>query len=624
MMRTMRASAKWIMGIVAVSFVGWMIFQVGMDVTGASGPSVNDAVARVNGQKIDVQTFYGAVRNAQDQQRQAGTPLYTLDQQRALEDEVLESMVQQIALVSEYKRRGITVTDDEIREAAQTQPPPEMFNIPAFQTDGQFDFEKYKRYLQSQTDISFKLALEARYRDELPRIKLFQRATADIYLPDSKLWQIYRDRYDSVSVRVITILPELAAPDDQIEVTDQEVESYYRSHQEDYHRPATAYLSFIQASREPDVADTAVALQRVRDILKELRAGGDFAEIAARESADSGSRQEGGDLGETPVGTHIAAFSKAAMALKPGQISEPVLTSFGYHIIKLESKSKDKYHARHILIPIELQGDHLRFVESRADTMDLYAAEQDDPTALDDTADRLGIPVAKAPPLAEGSQMRIGRYAVPDVGIWAFEAIENETSRVIESDHAFYVFRLDSLEAEGTSPLNEVRDRVVAAVKTAKKWEQAEELARAVDAEIKSGVPFGKAALRHGLTPGALNFFTRGQPSPALASSPEAVGAAFGVPVDQVSGPIKTKGAIFFIRPTAFHGADSTAFAKGLDEFRTQVLQQARQRRVELLMAAIRDQADVVDNRKALARAQRAQPALPFGQSNPLPNSRGF
>ena len=77
----MRASAKWIMGIVAVSFVGWMIFEVGMNVTGQGRAGASDAVGRVNGTKIGVQAYYTAVRNAQEQQRQLGTPVFTLEDQ---------------------------------------------------------------------------------------------------------------------------------------------------------------------------------------------------------------------------------------------------------------------------------------------------------------------------------------------------------------------------------------------------------------------------------------------------------------------------------------------------------------------------------------------------------------
>ena len=131
MMRTMRASAKWIMAIVAVAFVGWMVFEVGMDIQGQGSTTANDEIARVNGRKITADVFYNAVRNAQEQQRQTGNVLYTLDAQRDLEDQVLEGLVQQVVIQNESDRRGITVTDNEIALAMMNMPLPEMIQVPA-------------------------------------------------------------------------------------------------------------------------------------------------------------------------------------------------------------------------------------------------------------------------------------------------------------------------------------------------------------------------------------------------------------------------------------------------------------------------------------------------------------
>ena len=616
MMREMRANAKWIMVAVAVAFVGWMVFDVGMDVGGQGGGGSPTEVARINGTKIDVQTFYTAVRNAQDQQRQAGTPIFTLEDQRALEDQVLESFVQQIALQDEYERRDIRVTDDEIRQAAMTTPLPEMLEVPDFQTDGEFDLGKYQRFLRTQSDLAFMLAIEGRYRDLLPQQKLIERLQAGVFVPDSKLWRIYQDQYDSVATRIVTILPQAVIRDDDVEVSDDEVAEYYRSHREDYQRPARAMMSFVSVSRETNSADSVAALARTQRVLEGLRDGADFEAVAARESADSATRQTGGDLGEvTKGGTLIAAFEEAALALRPGQISEPVLTEFGYHIIRLESKSGDQYHPRHILIPIELDGEHLREVEARADSLDLFAAEQDDPTALDSTAASLGIPVAVTPPLVEGNRLRLGAYLIPDVGIWAFETFEGESSPVIETNHAFYVFRLDRLEPEGVPPLDEIREAVTRDVLTEKKWEKAEDLAQQIDADLRAGMLFTNAAVRRGLRPLTLAPFTRIAPNPALSNAPEVVGAVFGLEVGESSGPIKTEQAIFFVEPTAKHPADSSKFAEEIDQLRNQILQRARQMRVQLVLSAIRADASFVDLRRELAQAQRDLARSPFAQS---------
>jgi peptidyl-prolyl cis-trans isomerase D len=613
----MRASAKWIMGILAVSFVGWLVFDVGMDIGGRNPTGYSDVIARVNGQKIDAQTFYARVRYASEQQRQMGSPVLTMDEQRDLEDQVLESMVQEIVLVEEYERRGIAVSDNEIREAAMSQPLPELMELPEFQTEGRFDMSKYQRYLQSGQDLNFMLYIESRYREEIPRLKLYERLTTDIYIPETRLWQLYRDRSDSVAADLVTIYPLTAIPDDEVEVTDAELTEYYDSHREDYSRPAQAHMSYVRVSRVPDAADSAAALERAESVLAELRAGTDFADLAARESADSASRQNGGDLGEVDVGRHVAGFTDAAMALRPGQLSAPVLTDFGYHIIRLQSKSTDSYHASHILIPIELQGEHLRAVELRGDSLDLFAAEQNDPTALDSIAASLGVAVNQAQPLDEGMRLRIGPAVIPDVGIWAFDAFERETSHVIETQNYYYVFRLDRLEPEGVAPLTQVVDAVTFDVMRQKKWEKAEELAASMGAEIRGGTVLEDAATGNGLRLLPLGPFTRINPNPALVDAPAVVGAAFGLEPGQVAGPIHSEQAIYFIRTTARHLADSADFAENLESLREEVSMAARQVRVQFILQALRASATVEDLRRELAQQQRSQqdqlPQTPLG-----------
>ena len=411
-------------------------------------------------------------------------------------------------------------------------------------------------------------------------------------------------------------MPQAVFRDDQVEVTEAEIRAYYQSHRDEFLQPARAYLSFISVSRIPDGADTAAALERANSVRAELSEGADFAELAARESADSGSRQMGGDLGEARLGQHVDAFADAAMALRPGRISDPVLTNYGYHIIRLESKSDTGYHASHILIPVELQGDHLDEVESLGDSLDFHAAEQDDPAALDSTASMLGIPVAQADPLTRGNRLRIGNYIIPDVGIWAFEAFEGETSNVIETARAYYVFRLDRVEREHTLPLDSVLDEATYGATEIKKWEMAEQLATEVDADLQGGMPFENAALAHGLRPVTLAPFTRLAPNPALASAPEVVGVAFGLALDQASGPIRTDAAIFFVQPTAKIAADSAAFEEQKDQLRDIVVQDAMRMRVQMVISSLRESADFTDGREALRQAQRAQ-ILSAGGGNP-------
>ncbi len=241
MMREMRASAKWIMLFLTLAFIGWMVFDVGMDVTGQGGATLTDAAARVNGVKIDLQTYYDALRRAQDEQRDRGN-FYanTLEEQRAFEDAVLESLIQEILLRQEYGRRRIRVSTAEIISAAQTSPPPEIIQSEQFQTDGRFDPDKYRRFLASNIDPTFTLALEARYREEIPRIKLYEQLLTDVYVSNAKLWRMYRDEHDSVTVQLLELIPNAMVADSEITLTDDDVAAYYRGHREEFSRPAAA------------------------------------------------------------------------------------------------------------------------------------------------------------------------------------------------------------------------------------------------------------------------------------------------------------------------------------------------------------------------------------------------
>jgi peptidyl-prolyl cis-trans isomerase D len=615
MMRSMRAMAPWLMLIIAVSFVGWMVFEVGMDIQGQTSGGVYNDIIQVNGRTITLETYNQAVRNAQEMQRQpGGGSIETLEDQRSLEDAVAEQLIQQVLLEQEYRRRNIVVTDDEIREALLNIPLPEIQQIEAFQTEGQFDLTKYQRYLTSGADPNFVLALEERYRSELPLSKFVGQVTQDVRVSEARVRQAYHDRYDSVTADVVAIVPTVIVSDAEIEVTDDDLRRYYREHRDEFKRPAVAYTSYVELVKVPDAADTAAALARVRALRAEIAAGADFAAVASRESADSASRVQGGDLGERNRGDFVPEFEQAALALRPGQVSEPVLSSFGYHLIKLESRTGDRFRARHILVAIELQGEHLERVDALADSLDLIAAESDDPTALDTVGARLGLPVLPAAPVQQGERVRAGGLPVPDAGIWAFEASVGQTSPVVESDWAYFVFRLDSLKAERVPPLADVRADVERAVRREKKLERARTIAAEVASEIREGSTLGAAAQRHNLTVRSIGPFTRTRPSPVLQEAPEAAGAAFGLPLGKAGGPYQTELGIFFVQPTARWIADSAGFAERQATIRAELVQQAQQARIQQIVAALRKDARIVDRREEMAKASRAladEPLIP-------------
>ncbi len=604
-MRTMRENTKWVFYILAFSFIGWLVFDVAMGVTG-SGSGQSDVVLRIDGEKIHLQQYQAALQGAVEQARQRSGGTLSREDEKQVEDQLVEQLTREVLMQHETRRLGITVTDQEIREAAQSSPPSEVYSVPEFQTNGQFDPNKWRRFLQSGSSKDFLVQLESRYRQQIPQVKLLQYITADLYVSDAKLWRSYRDQHDSASIALVAIGPE-QIPDSAAQPTDEEVARYYRAHQQDFKRPAAAWLSFVAVPRRPNASDSAAALARATALRVEAAATqAKFEDVARRESGDTGSGRQGGDLGW--IKRNQPGFDTLFLAgmrrLGVGQVSPPVRSSFGYHIIRVDAASGDSVHARHILVPIELAGAHRDSVEARADSLDRFAAERDSGWLLDSAAQRLGLPLGHAPKLVDGDRMVLGEYVIPDVSVWAFERAPGQTSPVIEGEVAYYVFRVDSATPEGVAPLAVVRDQVVYQARLEKKGAQWHARAEQLAEQIKSAPTLEAGAAAQGFRVDRLAPFSRLRPPPMLQLEPKVIGAAFGLRSGQRSGVITGEHRAYIIESLGRTSADSAAWVAQRDAQRESLLQAARQARVDQYITALRKQANVVDRRKEIFRSQ--------------------
>jgi parvulin-like peptidyl-prolyl isomerase len=357
MLRAMRRNTKIIMLIVAVAFVGLMVFEWGMDMSGRASPQVVGEVGRVNGTSISYQAYNRTFRSISDQARQQKGQALNDQEVDFVGEQAWNQLVTRILVDQELDRMGINVTNEEVRLAFQTSPPPWLVNNELFQTGGQFDYNKYREFFAGPAaDPLLLLQIEEYYRDVLPRTRLMEIVSTGVYVADSELWAMYRDRSEQVQVKYVALDPELIVSDDEVAVTEEDLLRYYDDHLEDFRQPERADVRMVQFSRLPGSADTVAALARVSSMRRDILEGADFAELAQTYSADRASAESGGDLGWFSRGDMAVEFEAAAFELEPGAISEPVLTYFGYHLIKLEEKEEDRARASHILIPIDLGG----------------------------------------------------------------------------------------------------------------------------------------------------------------------------------------------------------------------------------------------------------------------------
>lgn len=594
MMQFFRSAAKPIILVTTIAFFIWLVYDLS-GLGGGGGMLTTTSVGKVNGETVDARSFQAAVQQAIDaRQRQTGASL-SLEEVAQVRDQVWDQVVQDFIFRAEYARHGIRVSADEVAEAIKSQPLRELAQNPEFQTDGQFDAQKYQRWLQSSAGQSFIPMLEDRYRDEIMRGKLIRNIIGDVYLSDASLWERYRDEREMVRLGILVVDPATAVPDNAAPVSAEEVEAYYRAHLDEFKRPRAAYLSYVALPRLPDASDSAAALVRIRALRDEIAGGAPFGDVARRESADTLSGKNGGELGEMKKAGVDSSFAAAALTLPLKTLSQPVRSEFGWHLIEVESRKDDAFTARHILVPIEVAGAHRRELDLRADSLEQIAAERLEQSALDSAATALKLPVRKAGPVVQGGAvLREETGRIPDASIWAFQAKPGEQSPVLEAERSYVVVRLDSLQEEGTPPLAAIRGDVEARARLAKKQSATDAIARRLADEARKGKHLKELAQGAGLSYRELGPVARlstGLPEPKL------IGAAFGAPAGAIAGPVRAEDGFYLFEGLERVAADSAEFVKNLVQIRSAALQSARQNRVRAYVTALRSNAKIVDRR---------------------------
>ena len=246
-----------------------------------------EIVARVNGETVSKADLEKAVQNAE---QRAGGPV-PADQRDQIYRGLLDRLVGYKLLLQESKTRKVAVSDADVE--AQVG-----------QLKQQFPNEEAFKQVLAQQHMTLE-QLKADARQDMAVQKLLESAVAD-----------------------------------KVVVKPEDIEAFYKSNQEHFQQPERVHAShiLIQVPKDADAATKAKAKAKAEDLLKQARAGKDFAALAKENSQDPGSAQNGGDLGSFGKGQMVPQFDTVAFTLKPGSISDVVETDFGYHIIKVIEK----------------------------------------------------------------------------------------------------------------------------------------------------------------------------------------------------------------------------------------------------------------------------------------------
>ena len=373
---------KAILWLIIFAFVGTIFYSWGMGGASNSGGGV---IATVQGDKIFQGEYDRTFNNLVDFYRQQFKNQFSDEMIKKLDlkNQALEALIQKKLLLQEAEKQNLRVSDTELISHIQ--------GLQVFQSEKKFSEKSYRNYLQFQRvtpgqfeynqrenliltkleklfGTSSKVSqseIQEAFRNEEEKSKLdYVRFNDDHFEADkvfsdqelNNFFQANKKQFEipsQIQVEYVKIVPKIYLA--EISPRDEDIEDYYKTQIADFRvkkmYQARHILSHVKSAEIEGDASTEEkqkqaeekAKARATELLIKVKAGADFGEIAKKHSDDPGSGTQGGSLGEFPKGTMVSAFESALDKLAIGGISEPVLTPFGYHIIKLESRTEERF-----------------------------------------------------------------------------------------------------------------------------------------------------------------------------------------------------------------------------------------------------------------------------------------
>ncbi|HVJ30780.1 MAG TPA: SurA N-terminal domain-containing protein [Gammaproteobacteria bacterium] len=547
-----------ILGLIAFTFIFW---GVGNDfVSGGS-----QFAAKVNGDTIPMLEFDRTLQQRQNQYQQIYRTELPEDVRRELRRTVIEQLVQQTTLKQRVEEQGYRASNERVSQAIR--------DIAAFQVDGEFNFQQYQGLLANN---SLSPAMfEAQQREELEvgdltdgialssfltpaefrrYIELYNQQrevayalfdidafSANVTIDDAAIATRYENNKTSYQTAETIDLEyvELAMADiaATIEVTEEQLRATYEMERERFETPEQRHAQHILVEVADGQEDAARA--KAEGIVARLRGGEDFAAVAAKESADAGTKAQGGDLGWISRGGFLVGpFEDALYALQAGGISDPVRTEAGFHIIRLEELRAGEvqpFEAVREEIAAELR---TREAENefydRANKLGEEAFDADD--SLQPVADVMKLPIKTVMGFPRTGDPAVFENSAAVVqAAFAAEIVDSgRNSELVElaEDHVL-VLRVEDHHVPTTKPLEEVREQIRGELVRERAQQLAEEGASAFLADIEKGGDPAARAAAHGGTWNAAAWVARTD----AAVPTEVLSAAFGMPKTDAAAP---------------------------------------------------------------------------------------
>lgn len=604
MLRFMRENAgSWIIKILlAVVLVVFIFLGLGPDKTKKS-----NAAAMVNGNAITMEEYTTTYNQLiQRYKSQFGDGLNEdLIKMLRIRENTLEGLIDKELILQTAKEFGIRVTDEELRDF--------ISNSRYFQENGKFSpglYANYIKYTYQRPDL-----FETAQRNDLV-IRKFQglidntepvsekeinqwflreksevniayalfepAAQAGVKPSDEELKSYYeknQGRYKSEPMAKVSFIP-FSSEDfiGKVTVTDKEVEANYMANAGKYETPKTveARHILIKVDQNADQAQAEKARSKAQDIYQmAVSEGKNFSELAKTYSEDS-TKDKGGYLGAFEQGSMVKPFADKAFSMKAGEISEPVRTQFGWHLIKVEKVNEAKSR-KMADVKEEIRKSLLK---EKAGTMAYEAADavynlMVGGAELGQAAKSVNLATIESAFFTEAAgPSEVNPAMAQEFSKKVFSLAPKGTSEIFELNGVYYIAQMVEKKGAEARPLEEVRESVYADLLKETRDDQAKKAAEALILALKEG----RADMDTTKNVKESGFFARDARGEDLKLDAEVMKAAFDLSQTKniSEAPVKGTKGYYVIRLKERKEPDSALFETEKDRIRTMLTEKKR------------------------------------------------
>lgn len=616
-------------GILVVISLAMLVYLIPSSGQNFGNPDAH-IVAQVNGENITADEVHQAAQQMIQQQMPQGganmsmlMPFFT---SRAAEQLIIREV-----LLTEARRMGLRVTPDEVRDELQHGPA----YAPAFFPGGNFIGEQeYELILQQHNLTPAKFETEVGEDVLLAKLRALVSGSATVsqsqvhdefIKQNSKVKFDYavlkqddikkglhptdqelKAFYDSHKASYANSIPEkrkikyavidYSKTENGVQITEADLRDYYDQHREQYRVPEQVKVSHILiktplpgADGKVDQKGVAEAQQRADDLLKQIKNGANFEDLAKKYSEDPGSAKNGGSLGWIGRGQTVPEFEKVAFSLPKGQISGVVKSSYGFHIIRVD----DKHDAE--LKPLDEVKSEIEPILKRQKAQQIAQNEADDMLKQARTNGLDAASAAQKVP-AITSDFFSRKDLLPGLGPAQqfMDAVFMEADKappdMASSSQGIVVFQLLAIQPPATPTFEEIRSKVEEEFKNERSNVLLSQKTEELSDRAKAEHDLKRAAKELGATMKTSDYVLPDGQVPDIGSMSGQAAVAFTMKPGEISGPIMSGGDGAVLELIDNQKPSEADFAAKRDEIRDQLLQQKQQEIFELFVSNLRDQ----------------------------------